>query len=54
MKEGPKKMKYTPTYDRWDLDWQQLTIRVVEDSGITVYLGIDANNKVYVLNVIEE
>lgn len=43
------------TFDWKDLDWLTLTIRVVQDNGITVVMGVDEKNKqFYVLDVKED
>ncbi|MCY9090886.1 hypothetical protein [Bacillus mojavensis] len=47
-------MIYDPAKVTTDLDFEEGTLRVVKDSGYTVYLLVDdRNEKIHVINVIE-
>ncbi|MBJ6364184.1 hypothetical protein ACFOQM_23470 [Paenibacillus sp. GCM10012307] len=47
-----KVLKHISTYNPRDLDHMTLTLRVIEDGGVTVILGVDpSNGRIYVIDV---
>jgi hypothetical protein len=47
-----KLITHIPTFEPKDLDYKTLQLRVVEDGGITVILGIEyATGNLYVIDV---